>query len=97
MWRIGLIVVSFVLLTLSAASAHELIFDLPHQHDRHYYENLYYKERTRAIFNYTVTGQPRYMVPYLGWPDRRSKSNDRASSYQIYRSSSGFISGRPVR
>lgn len=60
-----------IMLTPMSAAAHQLMFDLPHQHDAHYYENLYRQDFERAKNNYILSGNPRYMVPYLGWPDSR--------------------------
>jgi hypothetical protein len=67
------------LLTLAPVRvfAHELMFNLEHRHNAHYYENIYHQEYSRARQNYIVTGDRKYMEPYLGWynPNRYRESN----------------------
>lgn len=82
MWRVALIVFSLLVLS-SSAFAHEMIFGMQHKHDAHYYENLYRQGFERAKVNYTTTGDPRYMVPYLGWPNNNTQNTRHSGTITI--------------
>lgn len=67
MWRICLIIFSILVLS-SSVFAHDLMFNLEHKHPASYYIERDRQEFNRAKLNYTTTGDPKYMIPFLGWP-----------------------------